>query len=83
MKYILSLMLLLAYIMGAEAQTANPLSLADPYILYEDGIYYAYGTTSDKGIEVFTSKNLKDWENKGRRNITASPPQPNLLTYLL
>ncbi len=76
MKHLLSIMLLFACMLGAEAQTKKALSLADPYILYEDGVYYAYGTTSEEGIEVFTSKNLKEWENSGwalRREDTTSP----------
>jgi len=36
--------------------------LADPYILLYDGMYYAYGTGADKGIEVMTSSDLKTWK---------------------
>lgn len=38
---------------------------ADPYILLDKGTYYAYGTHSDGGIEVYTSKNLKTWKYCG------------------
>lgn len=35
----------------------------DPFILLNDGTYYMYGThNSGTGIEVYTSKNLKNWE---------------------
>ena len=34
---------------------------ADPFILYEDGLYYLYGTGSDEGIPVVVSKDLKTW----------------------
>jgi beta-xylosidase len=36
--------------------------LADPYILLYDGMYYAYGTGADKGVEVMTSSDLKTWK---------------------
>lgn len=39
--------------------------LADPFILLHDGIYYAYGTHSADGIEVWCSKDLKHWEIPG------------------
>lgn len=38
------------------------LPLADPYILPEGGVYYAYGTYSRHGIAVATSKDLKKWK---------------------
>lgn len=41
--------------------------LADPFILYENGTYYLYGTGSGDGIAVATSKDLRTWvwpENK-------------------
>lgn len=34
---------------------------ADPYILLHDNVYYAYGTSSDNGFEVYHSKELKYW----------------------
>lgn len=34
---------------------------ADPFILYERGIYYAYGTSSDEGIAVLVSDDLETW----------------------
>src|SRR5690554_1050150 len=39
----------------------NFVALADPFIMLHDDIYYAYGTNSDFGIEVYTSKDLKEW----------------------
>lgn len=41
--------------------------LADPFILYDNGQYYLYGTNSPDGIAVAVSTNLKTWkwpENK-------------------
>ena len=34
---------------------------ADPFILYYDGMYYAYGTDSPNGIAVMSSTDLKNW----------------------
>ncbi|NDV70367.1 glycoside hydrolase family 43 protein [Dysgonomonas sp. 25] len=39
----------------------EPIPLADPFILYHDGTYYAYGTHSADGIEVYSSESLKEW----------------------
>ena len=36
--------------------------LADPFILLYDGVYYAYGTGAETGIEVWTSCNLVSWK---------------------
>ncbi|MGQ1891601.1 glycoside hydrolase family 43 protein [Thermophagus sp. OGC60D27] len=36
--------------------------LGDPFIMYFDGVYYAYGTFSEDGIIVFSSTDLKNWE---------------------
>lgn len=44
---------------------SSQLILADPYVFYENGIYYAYGTHSGDGIEVWTSSDMIVWENKG------------------
>ena len=41
--------------------------LADPFILYENGTYYAYGTNSRVGITVATSTDLVHWKmDQGR-----------------
>jgi len=37
------------------------IAIADPFILYYNGTYYAYGTASDDGIPVYTSTNLVRW----------------------
>ena len=36
--------------------------LADPFILQDNGIYYAYGTDSPDGISVFVSEDLRQWQ---------------------
>lgn len=38
---------------------------ADPTIFYDNGVYYLYGThTTDKGFEVYTSTDLRNWEKE-------------------
>ena len=41
--------------------SAAPVPLADPFVLYDGGTYYAYGTGSPDGIPVMTSTDLKNW----------------------
>lgn len=45
----------------------NPITRgADPYILYEDGVYYLYTTNAVmEGFRVQTSTDLVHWENRG------------------
>ncbi len=40
--------------------------LGDPFILYYNNMYYAYGTQSDNGIVVYTSADLKTWEKQSK-----------------
>jgi GH43 family beta-xylosidase len=42
-------------------QAAQKLTLADPFILYYDNKYYAYGTSDANGIVVYTSDDLHYW----------------------
>ena len=49
----------------AFAQKADVIPLADPFILYDDGTYYLYGTGSDNGIPVAVSHDMKEWEWPG------------------
>ena len=48
-----------------EVQEDRRIRLADPFILLDNGTYYAYGTHSNKGIEYYTSTNLKEWKFGG------------------
>lgn len=52
------------------------LTLADPFVLYENGVYYAYGTHAADGIEVYTSRDMRHWTFYGlaldRKNSTAT-----------
>lgn len=47
----------------------NDINIRDPFVLFENGIYYLYGTRAENfgkktsGFDVYTSKNLIDWSN--------------------
>ena len=45
-----------------KGDTGNVIPFADPFIYYEDGTYYLYGTGSEDGIAVAVSKDLKTWQ---------------------
>ena len=47
---------------GSGPVPADPVFLADPFILEQDGKFYAYGTDSDSGIAVYVSDDLEHWE---------------------
>lgn len=67
MKKIYSIvLLLLAFVAvgcseGVAEIPVKKVPLADPSILYYEGVYYAYGTMSPDGIEVLTSTDLDEW----------------------
>ena len=68
MRRFLSLVFLLqlaATVAFAQFQQSK-LPLADPFVFYEDGTYYAYGTYSNDGIVVYTSPNLVEWEQQSQ-----------------
>lgn len=44
---------------------AGKVPLADPFIMLYEGTYYAYGTHSEDGIEVYVSDDLKTWRYQG------------------
>ena len=44
------------------ASYTNSVLLADPFIMLYKGVYYAYGTHSKDGIEVYTSDDLNGWK---------------------
>lgn len=46
-------------------QKNTPVPLADPFILLDNGVYYAYGTHAENGIEVYTSDDLNTWKLSG------------------
>ena len=39
----------------------RPVDFADPFIFYENGTYYLYGTRYDDGIGVLVSRDLRHW----------------------
>lgn len=42
--------------------TENRVPLADPFVMLYNNVYYAYGTHSADGIEVYVSDDLKSWK---------------------
>ena len=59
MKNTLFIFVLVIWALQSNAQSQVP--LGDPFILYQDGAYYAYGTQSPDGIAVYISDDLKNW----------------------
>lgn len=61
--FIATACMLLAAVFSTTKTTAKngeqQVPLADPFILYDKGVYYAYGTGSDNGIPVYISRDLK------------------------
>lgn len=47
----------------------NPVSdtvfIADPHVMFYDGLYYLYATSAGDGFKYWTSENLSDWEEEG------------------
>nr|WP_232325337.1 family 43 glycosylhydrolase [Pedobacter panaciterrae] len=46
----------------------DPIALADPTIFLDNDKYYLYGTSSDKGFEVYESSDLKNWKGPVGKN---------------
>ncbi|MBK5721517.1 glycoside hydrolase family 43 protein [Dysgonomonas sp. Marseille-P4677] len=44
-----------------EKSISAPVTLGDPFIMFYNGLYYAYGTNANDGIEVYTSDDLNLW----------------------
>ena len=49
----------------AEGEVSQ-VPLADPYILLENGKYYAYGTHDASGIRCYSSDDLRTWKDEGQ-----------------
>ena len=47
-----------------DVATMSGVPLGDPFILYHDNLYYAYGTSSPNGIEVYTSQDMINWKKQ-------------------
>lgn len=54
---------------GQRGTYCNPVSdslfAADPFVLFNDGMYYLYATSAGDGFKYWTSTNLSDWVEKG------------------
>ena len=57
-------MLLFAALCGQAQERKSIVQLADPFILLDDGTYYAYGTYDANGIAVWQSTDLKGWRKR-------------------
>ena len=62
---LLLLCLLLTTTVWAEGEVSQ-VPLADPYILLENGKYYAYGTHDASGIRCYSSDDLRTWKDEGQ-----------------
>ena len=61
LKKMLLMLLCVVSAFGKEL-VSNVLPIADPYILFYNDTYYAYGTSRADGFDVYSSKDLKSWE---------------------
>lgn len=61
MRKTLFLLLFVVRSVCAQVPPVDALPLADPFVLCDEGRYYAYGTGSDDGIVVLVSDDLKRW----------------------
>ncbi|WP_316843842.1 glycoside hydrolase family 43 protein [Pedobacter psychrodurus] len=52
----------------ADKVLNDTIYLADPTIFVDKGVYYLYGTSSDKGFLVYTSTDLKNWGKAAGKN---------------
>lgn len=59
MKNTFFIFILVIWALQSNAQSQLP--LGDPFIMYHQGTYYAYGTQSPDGIVVYVSDDLKKW----------------------
>jgi len=76
MKSLFAVVLSLSLFSLSKKVTANSfvkvlndtIYLADPTVFFDKGIYYLYGTSSNKGFLVYTSTDLKNWKKPGANN---------------
>lgn len=61
----LALVLFASLTAKAEGNVSQ-VPLADPYILLDNGKYYAYGTHDANGIRCYSSDDLRAWKDEGR-----------------
>ncbi|MEA4982232.1 MAG: family 43 glycosylhydrolase, partial [Paludibacter sp.] len=66
-KFIKYLIVFILFVFNPVSSWAmQKLPLADPFILYHNNQYYAYGTSDANGIAVYTSDDLKFWSKASR-----------------
>ncbi|RZK76773.1 MAG: hypothetical protein EOO92_14080, partial [Pedobacter sp.] len=54
------------HLVSDEQDIRKPLLMADPTVFLDNGTYYLYGTSSNKGFQTYVSSDLKHWsEPKG------------------
>ena len=64
---LLTMLFLSAMALAALAEgEVSQVPLADPYILLENGKYYAYGTHDASGIRCYSSDDLRVWKDEGQ-----------------
>ena len=67
MKRLLTWFIVLAASVTAQAEgEVSQVPLADPYILLDNGKYYAYGTHDASGIRCYSSDDLRTWKDEGQ-----------------
>ena len=54
---------------SGNKQEGENIFFGDPFVMLHDGIYYAYGTASKNGIEVYTSDDLLHWQASPQRRL--------------
>lgn len=50
-------------ICSAQERKIVPIPFADPFVFFEDGTYYMYGTCAEDGIAVVVSDDMKTWRS--------------------
>ena len=67
--------------------TAKQINIRDPFVLYENGKYYLYGTRAASfgqkvnGFDVYISDDLTNWINM-TAHIICLPPLPNRTDFV-
>jgi GH43 family beta-xylosidase len=64
-KFLFLLCLVLSLLTAKAEEDVSQVPLADPYILLENGKYYAYGTYDANGIRCYSSNDLRTWKDEG------------------
>lgn len=65
-KFLFTLLAVFGVVALAMAEGGkSQIPLADPYILLDNGTYYAYGTNAGDGIQCYTSDDLRSWRLHG------------------